>query len=610
MSSQNINRYRCDLRDYKFLFFEQFRLQDILGKGPLEDWGVEEVNMVMSEVYKWACEVAGPLNQSGDAQGCVLTDGEIKTPDGFKEAWKSLYEAGWRGLGVEEKYGGQGGPKTLAIAANEIMSGANTSFNMYPGLTQGAAEVIEQFGTPEQVKTYGKKMFTGKWSGTMCLTEPQAGSDVGASTTKATRLDDGRYKIEGTKIFISCGQHDLTDNIIHMVLARTEGAPAGTKGLSLFIVPRENLDGSGSNNVVCASIEHKMGINASSTCVLNFGEGGDCIGELVGEKEQVGMKQMFLLMNVSRIGVGTQGLGVASAAYLNALEYAKERLQGASVENFKDANAPRVPIIEHADVRRMLLDMKARTEGIRALIIKLAVHGDNVELAEDEDKRAYHKGQLDLLVPLVKAYSSDQAFSISATAVQVYGGAGFLRDHPVEQHCRDAKIFSIYEGTNHIQALDLVGRQLGQKGGANFQNFLKDIGKFVAENGENEELGFAIKELGEAAQALGATAMRFLGWFQGGKPLLVPLNANRFLEMMSVTTVAWLLLEQGMIAEKKLAELAEDDAERNFYLGKRYSCLYYANLELGRVVSSAKHIGEENQSPLLIPDEAFSTLEF
>lgn len=608
MSSQNINRYRCDLRDYKFLLFEQFRLQEILGKGALADWGEEEVTMVLSEVYKWATDVLGPLNQSGDAQGCVLKDGEVKTPDGFKEAWKSLYEAGWRGLGVSEEVGGQGGPMTLAVSANEIMSGANTAFNMYPGLAQGAAEVIEKFGTPAQVKTYCKNLFTGTWGGTMCLTEPQAGSDVGASTTKATKLDDGRYKIEGTKIFISCGQHDLTDNIVHMVLARTEGAPAGTRGLSLFIVPREELDGSGSNHVVCASIEHKMGINASSTCVLNFGEGGDCIGELVGEEELVGMKQMFLLMNFSRIGVGSQGLGVAAAAFQNALEYAKERLQGASAANFKDATAPRVPIIEHADVRRMLLDMKARTEGLRALIVKLAVHGDKVELAEDDDTRGYHKGQLDLLVPLVKAYSSDQAFSISATAIQVYGGAGFLRDHPVEQHCRDAKIFSIYEGTNHIQALDLVGRQLGKRGGANFQTYLKDIGRFVAAHGDNEEFGPVIKELGEAAQSLGATAMRFLGWFQSGKQDLVPLNANQFLEMMSVTTVAWLLLEQGIIADAKLAELAEDDSDRNFYLGKRYSALYYANLELGRVLSGAKHIGEENQSALLIPDEAFSVI--
>ncbi len=603
--SQNINRYRCDLRDFKFLLFEQFGLQDILGKGKHKDWGQEEVNMVLGEVYKWVCDVTGPINEAADRVGCVLKDGEIETPKGFKEAWKSLYDAGWRGLGVAEEFGGQGGPNTLALTANEMMSGANTAFNMYPGLTQGAAEVIEHFGTDDQRKSYCKNLYTGVWGGTMCLTEAQAGSDVGASTTKAVKQEDGRYKIEGTKIFISCGQHDLTSNILHMVLARTPGAPAGTKGLSLFIVPRDNYDGSGSNNVVCASIEHKMGINASSTCVLNFGEGGDCFGELVGTVENVGMKQMFMLMNFARIGVGTQGLGVAAAAYQSALEYAKERLQGPHMKEFKNAEAPKVAIIEHADVRRMLLEMKGRTEGIRALVVKLGMHADKVDLLEDGDEKTYEKGQLDLLVPLVKAYGSDQAFEVAATAIQVYGGAGYVQDNPVEQHCRDAKIFSIYEGTNHIQALDLVGRQLGQRGGANFQAFVKDIGGFVAKNAENEFLGKHVKELGEAAKALGATAMRFLGWFHGGKPQLVPLSANIFLEMMSTTAISWLLLEQAVIAEGKLAEMSDDDADRSFYEGKRYSAMHYAGVELGKVLANAKYIGEENEAPMLISNDSF-----
>tara|TARA_R110002096_G_scaffold433887_5_gene653988 strand:- start:120931 stop:122745 length:1815 start_codon:yes stop_codon:yes gene_type:complete len=603
--SLNINRYRADLRDLQFLLFEQFGLQDILGKGKHADWGKEEVNMVLSEVYKWVCDVTGPINESADRVGCKFDNGEVKTPDGFKEAWKSLYEAGWRGLGVSEKYGGQGGPSTLALTANEMMSGANTAFNMYPGLTQGAAEVIEHFGTDEQKNALCKNLYTGVWSGTMCLTEPHAGSDVGAATTKAVKLDDGRYKIEGTKIFISCGQHDITSNIIHMVLARTPGAPAGTKGLSLFIVPRDNYDGSGSNNVVCASIEHKMGINASSTCVLNFGEGGDCIGELVGTAEGVGMKQMFLLMNFARIGVGTQGLGVAAAAYQSALEYAKERLQGPHMKDFKNAEAPKVAIIEHPNVRRMLLEMKGRVEGIRALVVKLGMHADKVDVLEDGDQKTYEKGQLDLLVPLVKAYGSDQAFEVATTAIQVYGGAGYLQDHPVEQHARDAKIFSIYEGTNHIQALDLVGRQLGKRGGANFQAFLKDIGTFVAKNSENETLGKHVQELGKAAQSLGATAMRFLGWFQGGKAHLVPLSANIFLKMMSTTAISWLLLDQAVIAEGKLAELAADDADRSFYEGKRHSAIHYAGLELGKVLSSAKYIGEENDSPTQISNDSF-----
>jgi len=389
------------------------------------------------------------------------------------------------------------------------------------------------------------------------------------------------------------------------VLARTPNAPAGTKGLSLFIVPRDNFDGSGSNHVVCASIEHKMGINASSTCVLNFGEGGNCLGELVGDVEQVGMKQMFLLMNFARIGVGTQGLGVAAAAYQSALEYAKERLQGPHMKDFKNADAPKVPIIEHPDVRRMLLDMKGRTEGLRALIVKLGLHSDRIELLEDGDKKTYEKGQLDLLVPLVKSYGSDQAFEVAATAVQVYGGAGYLQDNPVEQHVRDGKIFSIYEGTNHIQALDLVGRQLGQRKGANFQDFIKDVLKFVGAHGDNEHLGKHVKELGQAAQSLGATAMRFLGWFKGGKPQLVPLSANIFLNMMSTTAISWLLLEQAILAEAKLQDLAEDHPDRNFYLGKRYSAVQYAGIELGKVLANAKYIGEENQAPMQISNESF-----
>lgn len=607
--SQNQNRYRCDLRDYRFLLFEQFKLQDILGKGPHADWGQEEVSMVLDEVYKWSCDVLGPLNEYGDRVGCELENGRVTTPKGFREAWKSLYEAGWRGLGVSEKHGGQGGPWTLAACAGELMSGANTAFNMYPGLAQGVAEVVEKFGTPQQVETFAKKLYTGEWGGTMCLTEPHAGSDVGAATSKATPTDEeGVYKLEGTKIFISGGDHDLTPNIIHLVLARTPGAPVGTKGLSLFLVPRERLDGSGSNHVVCASIEKKMGIKASSTCVLNFGEGGDCFGYLVGSEEQKGMRQMFRMMNMARIMVGMQGLGVASAAYLDALEYARERKQGPSIKEWKNDEAERVAIIEHPDVRRMLLDMKARVEGIRALIVKLSVHQDRVGLAAEDADAAYHQGQIDLLVPLVKAYASDQGFQVAAQAIQVFGGAGYLKDHPVEQHCRDAKIFSIYEGTNHIQALDLVGRKLGQKGGANFQAFLKDVGEFAAKHTSDERYGPSVAKLASATQALGGTAMRFLGWFQGGQMEFVPLSANRFLEMMSITAVAWLLLEQAVIAEGKLTELADDHPDRAFYLGKRYAALHYANLELPAVVRGAEHIASEDRSAMEIPDEAFSSL--
>jgi alkylation response protein AidB-like acyl-CoA dehydrogenase len=444
----------------------------------------------------------------------------------------------------------------------------------------------------------------------MCLTEPQAGSDVGAARTTAKKQPDGRYKIQGTKIFISAGDHDLAENIIHLVLARVDNAPPGTKGLSLFIVPkyRVNEDGTSGakNDVGVGSIEHKMGINGSATCVLNFGENDDCYGELVGTVENMGISQMFHLMNGARISVGVQGVGVASFAYLNALEYAKDRKQGAPMTSWKDPTVPRVAIIEHADVRRMLLEMKSKVEGIRALVMKLANHQDNVRFyrGKDDEKVAYHQGQVDLLVPLVKAYGSDQAFRVCELAIQTYGGAGYTRDYPVEQAARDAKVFSIYEGTNHIQAMDLVGRKLGQHGGKNLQAFIGDIAKFVAENEKHPVLGAAVKELGAAQEAVAGMAMRLLMWFQTGRIALVPLAANRFLEMMSETAVAWMLLDAD-----KLASLPKDEAkERSFYEGKKHAALFYARNVLPNVKRSAEILAVEDTSPIDMPTDAFATV--
>lgn len=608
--AQPINRYKADLRDYKFLLFEQFRLQEILGKAPFEDWDQDSVEMVMSEIYKWACDVLGPLHQVGDA-GCKLENGKVTTPEGFRDAWKSLYEAGWGALSVASEYGGQDGPFTLHTVAEEIMSGANTAFTMYPALTIGVAELIEAHGTEAQKKTYCQKLYDGTFGGTMCLTEPHAGSDVGASTTRATPIGDGKYKLTGTKIYITGGDHDLSENIIHMVLARTPDAPTGTRGLSLFIVPRDRMDGSGSNDVSVAGIEHKMGINGSATCVLNFGENDGCIGELVGDQEQLGIRQMFHLMNLARIGVGIQGLAVASSAYLNAVEYAKDRKQGTDIMQRKDPKASRVSIIRHPDVRRMLLDMKSRVEGIRALAFKLTNHLDRVRIAraEGDDKAAeYHQGQVDLLVPLVKAYGTDQAFLVCATAIQVYGGAGYLKDWPVEQYCRDSKIFSIYEGTNHIQALDLVGRKLGQKGGLNYQAFAKDVHTFLAANKGNETFKDALASLSSAIEALTGTAMRFWGWLKDHKVDLVPLVANRFLEMMAETVVGWLLLDGAIIAEKAAAELDDSHPDKAFYEGRKYAALHYAHDVLPGVAFKAGLIAKEQRQPMDIPEEAFTTL--
>jgi alkylation response protein AidB-like acyl-CoA dehydrogenase len=603
------NYYKANLRDLSFLLFEQFHLDDLLGKPPFSNWGKDEVLAVLDEAYAWVQKHLGPLNAAGDAKGCRLENGQVRAPEGFGQAWKALYEAGWRTLAIDEKRGGQSGPGTLASLVDELMSGACASFNMYPALTQGAADVIMAFGTEAQQDKYVKNMLNGVWAGTMCLTEPHAGSDVGSAMTTATRRSDGSYDIKGTKIFISSGDHDLAENIIHMVLARTPDAPPGTKGLSLFIVPKLRPDGA-SNDVVTAGIEHKMGIKASSTAQLVFGEDGNCVGELVGTAEQKGMSQMFHLMNFARIGVGIQGLALGSSAYLNALEYAKERKQGSSIAHWKDATAPRVPIADHADVRRMLLDMKARTEGIRALAVKLSMHLDRATALTvsggDADQIEYHKGQVDLLVPLLKAYGSDQAFLICATAIQVYGGAGYLQDWPVEQYCRDSKIFSIYEGTNHIQAMDLVGRKLMQRGGANVQSFTKDVATFIASAKDHPVYGDAVAVLSQATEALTRTGATFMQWFGGGKLELVPLVANRFLDMMAETTVGWLLLEQAVIADAAAAKLAADHPDRAFYVGKKYAARYFALNVLPNVLSSAQVIARADRSAIDIPIDAFA----
>jgi alkylation response protein AidB-like acyl-CoA dehydrogenase len=607
MSSQNY--YKANLRDLRFLLFEQFHLEELLGKPPYENWGKDEVIAVLEEAYGWVCKHMGPHNRLGDDEGCVLVDGQVRVPAAFHHAWKALYDAGWRTLSLDEKFGGQAGPWTLQMMVEEFMSGANTSCYMYSGLTHGAAEVILAFGTPEQQATYVPKMIDGTWAGTMCLTEPHAGSDVGSATTQARRRPDGKYDIKGTKIFISGGDQDMTENIVHMVLARTPDAPAGTKGLSLFIVPKQRPDGT-PNDVTVAGLEHKMGIKANATAQLVFGDNDGCIGELVGTTEHRGMPQMFHLMNYARIGVGIQGLALGSSAYLNALEYAKERRQGSSIKQWKDATAPRVPIIEHPDVRRMLLDMKSRVEGIRALAVKLTMHLDRANaLAKtggDKDAIDYHNGQVDLLVPLLKAYGSDQAFQICATAIQTYGGAGFLKDWPVEQYCRDSKIFSIYEGTNHIQAMDLVGRKLMSRGGANVSAFGKDVTTFINAHKDDATYKDAIAVLAQAMEALTASGNKFMQWFGGGRMEMVPTVANRFLEMMSETVVGWLLLEQAVIAEAAASKLPADHPDRAFYEGKRYAAQYFAFNVLPTVVAKFQMIQREDRSALDIPVSAFA----
>jgi alkylation response protein AidB-like acyl-CoA dehydrogenase len=566
--------------------------------------------MTLDQSRQFTTEVTGPLNAFADSVGVKVVNGQAITPEGFKEAFTKLYEVGMRQIALPEEHGGASGPSALGVLSEEMLSGSNVAFSMYSGLSLGAAEVISSFGTKKQQETYLGHMFSGRWAGTMCLTEPQAGSDVGAATTKATRTPDGRFRISGTKIFISSGDHDLAENIVHLVLARIEGAPAGTKGLSLFIVPKlqVNADGSSgaSNDVLLGGLEHKMGIVANATCTLNFGENDACYGELVGGAENEGMKQMFLLMNRARLAVAIQSLGVASQAYLCALAYAKERKQGPSIAHFKDPNAPKTAIINHPDVRRMLLEMKAKVEGIRALIVRVASHNDRARIAagKDDDAVAFHKGQIELLTPIAKAYASDQAFHVGELAVQVHGGAGFIKDYGVEQDIRDAKIFSIYEGTNHIQSMDLVARKLGQRGGANLQALITEIQTFCETHREHPALAKEVAHLSAATEVILGGAMRFMGWGQSNNLAMVALNANRYLEMFSEVVVGYLLLQGATIAHEALAK---GSSEKDFYEGKQKAAIWFARNVLPLVPAKGELLGQEDDSAVTIDNGAFAT---
>lgn len=618
MPEAAVNHFKADLRAIRFTLYEHLQVQQVFALEAFSHISREECDAIIEQCHRFVNEVTGPINGPADRVGCTLENGVCKTPPGFKEAWKKLFELGLMAFPMPVADGGFGGPHAIAVILEELQSGANCAFNMYPGLTHGAADVVANFALPEDRERFLPGMVAGRFSGTMCLSEPHAGSDVGAVKTRAKHVAGNVYKITGTKCWISAGDHDLTENIIHLVLARIEGAPAGTQGISLFMVPKIWVNEDGSlgepNDVTTASIEHKLGIRASATAVLNFGENDGCRGLLVGGTPNMGMKQMFRMMNGARIAVGVQGLSVASAAYLNALRYARERLQGSSVRQFKDPNAPRVPIIEHSDVRRMLLEMKAKVEGMRTLCVQVALHADLAHALEkvDEAKAIYHQGQVDLLTPIVKAYCSDQAFRVAELAIQTYGGAGYVQDNPVEQYCRDAKIFSIYEGTNHIQALDLVARKLQQRGGENFTAFLNELTEFVAAHADKPGLGAEIRALGEAATALQRAAGALMEYFMSGKIDQVTLVANPFLEVMADVLIGRLLLGAAIVADEKRSADEDVDDEPNrheldFYGGKVLVAKHFVNFVLCGVHAKVGAIVSGDRSALDMPDGGFST---
>jgi 3-(methylthio)propanoyl-CoA dehydrogenase len=604
-----INYFRRDDRDVKFLLFEQLELDKILAYDQFKEFTMDDFSMIIDEALKVGREVLGPCNQQGDREGCKYEDGRVITPEPWKNCWKVMSENGWLGLANSPDFGGQGLPAVVAGLVGEFFCGANMAMMSYPGLATGNGRLIENFGTEKDKALFCENMFTGVWGGTMCLTEPDAGSDVGWLRTKAVPDPDAGdprvYKIVGTKRFITCGEQDLTENIIHLVLARIEGAPQGTKGISLFIVPKIRVNDDGSlgepNDVFCAGIEHKMGIHGSSTATLNFGENNRCRGILLGEPNS-GMAKMFQMMNEARIGCGMQSLGIAAAAYDTARFYAKEREQGPP---FTNRDSDRVAIINHEDVRRMLMRMKCGTEGMRALMSKLFFMADVAEHDPDETNRHMANRMVDLLTPLVKAYNSDFSYELIRDAIQVLGGVGYCSEFPVEQYARDVKIISIWEGTNYIQSLDLVGRKLGMEGGKVFQDWIQSIVDLTGAHRDDDDLGKDFKLLFKAVQTVGDYAMRYMQYFQEKKMHLIPLSSCDFLNCFAETEVARLLLEQALTARTRLSDVDANSSDGVFYRGKIASAQFYCRHILTNVFSRHMSLQQEDMSAMEIPEEAF-----
>jgi alkylation response protein AidB-like acyl-CoA dehydrogenase len=611
-------------RDQQFVLFEQLGIEKLFEKEKYADFSKDMVLMMQTEAEKLAVNALLPAYAEGDKEGCTFKDGKVYIPASFHEIFKKYVEAGWICSTESPDVGGQGLPIIVTTACMEFMFAANFPFLMYPGLTHGAARLIELFGTEEQKNKYMYNMYAGKWTGTMCLTEPGAGSDVGALKTSAKRLPDGRFSITGTKIFISCGDHNLTENIIHPVLARIEGDPPGTAGVSIFIVPKYRVNNDGSlgefNDVRTGNVEHKMGIKGSATCTLNFGDEGNCIGELLG-KERQGLRVMFHMMNEARLEVAMQSLGHATAAYEHALKYAQERIQGIPVWEMKNPDAKAVPIIEHPDIRRKLLWMKAHVEGIRALNYFTGFCMDLVRVSDTEQEREKWHGLVDLLIPVCKAYSSEKALLVCSAAIDVYGGYGYCSDYPVEQYLRDCKIASIYEGTNGIQCLDLVGRKLGQRKGMDVMNLFGEINASLMKLKKSEELKRHVSILEEAYNALIDLTMHFAQLGKSAGFLIPILNATPYLEIMGDVVIGHFLMQAAGITEERLQAiyrekgaddskgkrraLVREDHEVAFYCGKIAAAKFFAVDILSTVKAKCEAIKFGEKIPIEMANESY-----
>ncbi len=594
--------YKAPVDDALFLLNDVFHL-DRYGNLPgFADASPDVVEAVLREAAKFSEEVLTPLNRVGDKEGCARhDDGSVTTPAGFKEAYRQLVQGGWIGISVPAEFGGQGLPTTLTQIVNEFLCSANMAFAMYPGLTQGAIAALLAHAAPDIKAKYLPKMVEGRWTGTMNLTEPHCGTDLGLLRTKAVKQADGSYKITGTKIFISAGEHDLAENIVHLVLARIEGAPAGTKGISLFVVPKIMVKDDGSlgarNAVACGSIEEKMGIHGNATCVMNY---DGATGWLIGEENR-GLHAMFTMMNEARLGVGVQGLAQSEVAYQNAAAYAKERLQGRAISGVKYPDKPADPIVVHPDVRRALMSMRAFNEAGRALVMWTALKSDVAHRSEDEKERKSADDHMGLLTPVIKGVLTDTGFANTVAAQQVFGGHGYIAEHGMEQFVRDARIAQIYEGANGIQALDLVARKLGKDGGRALMAFFNEVAGFIKDKTGDEKMKPYVAPLGVSLGHLQQASM----WFMQNamtKPDNAAAGSYDYMHLFGLVALGYMW---ARIADAALVKLPKANGSAPAMNGKLVTARFFMERMLPETAAHLARIQAGATSTMELPDEAF-----
>jgi len=594
-----MGHYKINEEDVFFILKDQLNYGSLCRLERYQDFDEDTLDMLVKEAIKFAKAELSPLMEIGEKWGVVFEEGQVRSAPEYKRAFQVMGENGWIGAVRDPEYGGQGFPHMMRIVLNDFMYGADQSFNMAPSLASGSADLIWTFGSDELKERFVRKMWNGQWAGTMALTEPNAGSDLSAVRTTAVPEGD-HYKIRGTKLFISWGDHDLTENIVHLLLARIEGAPEGVKGISLFVAPKYRVNGDGSlgeaNDVICTAVEKKMGLHASPTCALNFGDNDGCIGHLCGE-ENKGLAHMFRLMNGARINTGVSGMTLASTAYQNALAYTKERIQGSDIARRKTGP---VPIIDHSDVRRMLLWMKAMVEGMRSLVYTGAFWLDLSHAMPEEEERARYQALVDFLTPIIKAYCSDMGFRVCETAVQCLGGYGYCEEYPLEKYLRDVKIMSLYEGTNGIQSVDLMGRKMRLNDGAPYRAYMGELEKFCAEHRDHPTVGGAVRSLANTVRAMAEVTAEMskrlkndpLQWASCTYPALL---------CFGDVTVTWRLLDMAVTAQRMLDQGKAND----FYRGKVMQATYFAGVTLPVTLARLETCKREEREVVEMPEEAF-----